>query len=198
MKKSIFCSATIFLLALLLMVSGSADAGGVEVGSVDGQRVLETSKEGKRTIGTMKEYLKNRQKEIDLDEQDLKKTKAYIEKEGASLSSEKKRVMQQNFQGRLADHRRKIAGLQEEVKKEKNRLINDFKEKLKKAVKQISEKDGYILVVDTSEKDEAIYLKDGADLTSKMDLTGKKFIASKADLTAKAIEQMDRNSDFGQ
>ena len=174
MKKLLLSSWVV----LFVMISGTSFAqNNMKFGFVDAQKVLENSKEGKRVKANMEEFVKSRQKIIDLEEQELKQAEEDLTRQGALLSPEAKKVKQDDFQKKLMDYQKKATELNKEVQGKKFDTLHDFNKKLEEAVKQIAEKEGYTFVLDrNAEGGSLIYAKDSFDITSKV------------------IEQVDRNA----
>lgn len=173
MRKLLLCLG----LVLFVMTSGTGYAQNMKIGFVDAQKVLEGSKEGKRVKTNMEEFVKSRQKIIDLEEQELKQLEEDLVRQGALLSPEAKKVKQDDFQKKLMEYQKKATDLNKEVQGKKFDTLRDFNKKLEEAVKQIAEKEGYTFVLDRNAEGggSVIYAKETFDITSKV------------------IEQVDRN-----
>jgi outer membrane protein len=165
MKKVLF---SIIVMAFLIAV-GTAYAETLKIAFVDAQKVLESSKEGKRVRGTMEEYVKSRQKIIDLEEQELKQIEEELSRQGSLLSAEAKKVKQDNFQKKLMEYQKRAADLNKEVQGKKFESLKDFNKKLEEAVKLIADKEGYTFVLDrNTEGGVVIYAKESFDITPKV------------------------------
>jgi outer membrane protein len=163
--KKVFLS----LVVIGFFVAGAAYAETLKVGFVDAQKVLEVSKEGKRVRGTMEEYVKSRQKIIDLEEQELKQIEEELTRQGSLLSPEAKKVKQDNFQKKLMEYQKRAADLNKEVQGKKFESLKDFNKKLEEAVKQIADKEGYTFVLDkNTDGGVVIYSKDTYDITPRV------------------------------
>lgn len=163
--KKVFLS----LVVIGFFVAGAAYAETLKVGFVDAQKVLEISKEGKRVRGTMEEYVKSRQKIIDLEEQELKQIEEELTRQGSLLSAEAKKVKQDNFQKKLMEYQKRAADLNKEVQGKKFESLKDFNKKLEEAVKQIAEKEGYTFVLDkNTDGGVVIYSKEAYDITPRV------------------------------
>lgn len=164
MRKLLLCSWVI-----LFAMTGTAFAQNVKFGFVDAQKVLESSKEGKRVKANMEEFVKSRQKIIDLEEQELKQLEEDLVRQGALLSPEAKKVKQDDFQKKLMEYQKKATDLNKEVQGKKFDTLRDFNKRLEEAVRQIAEKEGYTFVLDkNSEGGSVIYAKETFDITPKV------------------------------
>ena len=165
MKKVLMVSAAV--LFSFLLESGYAE--NLKVAFVDAQKVLENSKEGKRIKTTMEEYVKSRQKIIDLEEQELKGLEEELSKQLSLLSPDAKKSKQDDFQKRLMEYQKKATDLNKEVQSKKFDTLKDFNKRLEEAVRQIAEKEGYAFVLDRNTDGGAvIYAKETFDITSKI------------------------------
>lgn len=165
MKKVFFS----LIVVSVLLGAGTTYAETLKIGFVDAQKVLESSKEGKRVRGTMEEYVKSRQKIIDLEEQELKQIEEDLTRQGSLLSAEAKKVKQDNFQKKLVEYQKRAADLNKEVQGKKFESLKDFNKKLEEAVKLIAEKEGYTFVLDrNTDGGVVIYSKESYDITPKV------------------------------
>lgn len=165
MKKIAVCT----LVVLFSLMLGKGYAQNLKVGFVDAQKVLESSKEGKRVKTNMEEYVKSRQKIIDLEETELKQLEEDLTRQAALLSAEAKKVKQDDFQKKLMEYQKKATELNKEVQGKKFDTLREFNKKLEEAVKQIAEKEGYTFVLDkNAEGGSVIYAKETFDITPKV------------------------------
>lgn len=172
MRRLLLCLGVVLFGAML----GTGYAQNIKMGFVDAQKVLEGSKEGKRVKASMEEFVKSRQKIIDLEEQELKQLEEDLVRQGALLSPEAKKIKQDDFQKKLMEYQKRATELNKEVQGKKFDTLRDFNKRLEEAVRQIAEKEGYTFVLDkNSEGGSVIYAKDNFDITSKV------------------VEQVDRN-----
>jgi outer membrane protein len=164
--KKVFLSLVVIS---ALLAGGTAYTETLKIGFVDAQKVLESSKEGKRVRGTMEEYVKSRQKIIDLEEQELKQIEEDLNRQGSLLSAEAKKVKQDNFQKKLVEYQKRAADLNKEVQGKKFESLKDFNKKLEEAVKLIAEKEGYTFVLDrNTDGGVVVYSRESYDITPKV------------------------------
>jgi outer membrane protein len=170
-----------FLFGVLLVLSALAQlswgAEGIKVGFIDAQKVLESSKEGKRVKTSMEEYLKPRQKIIDDQKDELRRLEEDLNRQASVLSADAKKVKEEDFRKKLSDYQRRAMELNDEVQSKKLDVLKEFNKKLEQAVRQIAEKEGYTFVFDkNADGGSLVYARDTYDLTSKV------------------IEQVDKNA----
>ncbi len=162
MKKGMW----VWVLCALVATRAHAE---VRIGFADAQRVLENSKEGKRVKGVLEEYIKVRQKTIDLEETELKGMEEDLVQKAALLSPEAKKEKQETFQKRMMDFQRKASELSKEVQGKKVEMLKAFNKTLETATQQVAEKEKVDYVFDRSPDGSGlIYAKEAYDLTDKV------------------------------
>ena len=148
---------------------GAGSVEEIKIAFVDAQKVLSGSKEGERLRQVLDEFVKARQSVIDLDEQELKRSQDELEKLKSLLTQEAITAKQIDIEKAIDSYREKVASLQGEVRDKRVNALSEFNQKLEQAVKQISEKDGYSLVMDKNpDRGAVIYSKDSYDITPKV------------------------------
>ena len=156
-----------FVILLPLYAMGQTE--GVKIAFLDAQKALDGAKEGVRLRQSLDEYVKARQKMIDLDEQDIKRLRDELDKQGPVLSQEALKLKQGEFEDKVNNYRKKVSELQKEVQEKRLSALDEFNKKLEQSVKQISEKEGYGLVLNKNgEGGAVIYGKEAFDITSKV------------------------------
>lgn len=161
--------SAVITFVLSLSMGGMVFAQDLKAGFIDAQKVLESSKEGKRVKTAMEEYVRSRQKIIDLEEGELKQLQEELGRQGALLSAEAKRIKESEFQNRVVEYQKKAAELTKEVQAKKTSALRDFNKKLEDAVKQVAEKEGYSFVFDkNAEGGGVVYAKETFDMTIKI------------------------------
>jgi outer membrane protein len=133
---------------LMMMISGTADAENPKIAYVDAQKVLDGTKAGRRSKSLMEEYVKSRQKIIDLDESDIRQLEEELSKQTEVLSPEAKREKQEALGKKMSEYQRKVAELNKEVQAKKKEILGEFQKGLQAAVQRVAEKKGYLMVLD--------------------------------------------------
>lgn len=163
-KELLGLATTIFLLSTVL-----AGAENLKIGTIDAQKILDKTQAGKKAKATMEEFVKSRQKIIDLEEQEIKNLEDEVVKQGPVLSAEAKKDKQETFQRKMLDYQKKVAELNKEVQSKKKEVLEDFNKTLDQVVKNIAEKEGYTVILDrNSEGGGLVYAKESIDLTDKV------------------------------
>jgi len=159
----------VLMIGLLFFIQGGAYAESPKIGFIDAQKILEESKEGKRIKAVMEEFVKSRQKIIDLDEEELKKLEDDFTKQSPVLSADARKAKEEEFQKKMASYQKRSATLNKEVQEKKMEGLKEFNDKLEAVVKQIAEKEGYQFIFDRNEQGgTVVYANASYDITPKI------------------------------
>ncbi len=156
------------LASLIFQTTVFAQNDKFEVNSVyvvDMQKVLEESKQGKKTVAALKEKFQESQKIAEKVTSELNTLRVSLEKQASLLSDE---VFQQKQEALVLKKRESENLLQEEkVKTEQFRAreISNIVEQANKIINEISQKKNYQLVVEKSSQI-VIYADKQLDITS--------------------------------
>ena len=147
----------------------AAQGEAIKIAFVDAQKVLSNSKEGERLRQVLDEFVKARQSVIDLDEQELKRSQDELEKLKSLLTPEAITAKQVEIEKSIDRYREKVSTLQGEVRDKRVNALGEFNQKLEQVVKQISEKEGYGLVLDKNpDRGAVLYGQESYDITEKV------------------------------
>lgn len=152
---------------------GAQSADAVKIGYIDALKVFEQSKIGKKAKGQLEEFVKSRQKIIDLEEAEIKELEEGLDKQASVLSPEAKKAKQEDLQKKFLAYQKKATDLNREIQEKKTDVLNDFHRQLQAVVKRVAERDGYTLVFDKgsgppSEVSSVLYAKDTLAITDKV------------------------------
>jgi len=155
----------------LMSVAEAAD--GLKVGYIDTLKVFDQSKIGKKAKSVLDEFVKSRQKIIDLEEAELKELEDTLTKQDAVLSPEAKKAKQDEMQRKLLAYQKQANELNREIQDKKAEVLNDFHGQLQTVVKRVAEREGYWLVFDKGSGDapevnSLLYAKDSLGITDKV------------------------------
>ena len=154
------------LLGALLTGGPAQSADSIKIGYVDAQKVLDNTKAGKKAKDNMQEFLKSRQKIIDLDESEIKQIQDDLGRQAAVLSAEARREKEDALQRKFMEYQKKAGELNKEVQGKNKEIFERFNKDLEGVVKKVAEREGYSLVIDSNaEGGVLLYAKDSWDLT---------------------------------
>lgn len=142
-------------------------ADSVKIGFIDAQKVLDSTKLGKKAKANLDEYVESRRKILELEQKDLKDLEEALIKQGSLLSAEAKRGKQEEFQKKLEQYQRKALEIEREVQVKQLDLVRSFRKELEGVIKKIAEREGYAYILDKdNESGNILYAKESFDLTS--------------------------------
>jgi len=145
--------------------AGAADA--MKIGYVDAQKVLDSTKAGKKAKESMEEFVKSRQKIVDLDETDIKQLQDDLTRQTAVLSPEARREKEEALQKKVFEYQKRAGDLNKEVQEKKKEVLDQFNKDLEGVVKKVADRGGYSYVLDrNAEGGVILYAKDANDLTN--------------------------------
>ncbi len=157
----------------LVVPAWAQSAEGLKVAYIDTQKIFDQSKMGKKTKGQLEEFVKSRQKIIDLEESEIKELEENLVKQESVLSPEAKRAKQEDLQRKLIGYQKRATDLNREIQEKKAEVLNDFHLHLQTVVKKVAERDGYAMVFDKGAGGPAdlaavLYAKESLGITDKV------------------------------
>ena len=165
------CRMAILAAILALAWAGSAVAADLKIGVLEPQKVLDGTRNGKKIKDSLQEYLKSRQKIIDLEEEELKKIEEDLVKQSAVLSAEAKKDKEESFRKRYMEYQRKVNQLTQEVQNKKKEVLEEFNKSLEQIVKTIADKEKLSLVVEKGDNGAGalvVYSHPSLDITDRV------------------------------
>ena len=169
MKKG--CRTAIVAAILALLWSGTAHAADLKIGVIEPQKGLDGTRNGKKIKDSLQEYVKSRQKIIDLEEEELKKIEEDLVKQSAVLSADAKKEKEETFRKRMMEYQRKVAQLNQEVQNKKKEVLDEFNKGLEQIVKGIADKEKLSLVVEKGDNGAGalvVYSHPSLDITDRV------------------------------
>jgi outer membrane protein len=169
MKKG--CRTAIVAAILALLWSGPAHAADLKIGVIEPQKVLDGTRNGKKIKDSLQEYVKSRQKIIDLEEEELKKIEEDLVKQSAVLSADAKKEKEETFRKRMMEYQRKVGQLNQEVQNKKKEVLEEFNKGLEQIVKGIADKEKLSLVVEKGDNGAGalvVYSHPSLDITDRV------------------------------
>jgi outer membrane protein len=158
------------VLAALLAVAAPAWAE-TKIGVVEPQKVLDGTKAGKKIKDSLQDYVKARQKVIDMEEEDLKKMEEELVKQGAVLSPDAKKDKEEKFRQKMAEYQRKVLQLNQEVQAKKKETLDEFNKSLEQVLRGIADREKISLIVEKGDSGAGalvIYSHPSLDLTDRV------------------------------
>ncbi len=170
-KKPNMKALKILVAVSALAFAGPALAQELKIGTVEPQKVLEQTKEGKKVKDVLQDYVAARQKVIDQEEEDLKKMEDDLVKQGAVLAPDARKSKEDQFRQRLSDYQRNVQQMNQEVQVKKKETLEEFTKKLEQIVRSIADGEKIMLVLEKGENGAGaliIYSSPSFDLTDRV------------------------------
>jgi len=159
------------MVAIALAFGLPAWAAELKIGVIEPQKVLDNTKTGKKIKDSLADYVKSRQKIIDMEEEDLKKMEEDLVKQGSVLSAEAKKDKEESFRRKMVEYQRKVGQLNQEVQTKKKEMLDEFNKSLEQVVRGIADKERLSLVVEKGNDGAGaliIYSHPSLDLTERV------------------------------
>lgn len=166
MKKAGVLSIVLCALAVMGL-SNNLGAEDLKIGTVNFQQALNQVEQGKRAKASLQSEFDAKQKKLAAQQDELKRIQEEVQKQGSVLSQETLAQKQKDFQTKLMDMQKNMAGYRDELMAKEAKMTSQILQNMKTLVSEVAQKDGYTLVVETSQ-DAVLYAKSKDDLTQKM------------------------------
>lgn len=157
---------TIALLLLTVFCAASVYAADAKIGYVDLQKALNTCEAGKTAKEKISVKVKEYETQIEQKQNELKKLKDELDKQGLILSDDKRASKKRDFDQKLKDLERFTKDIQEELQQKDaeftRQIITDFS----KIINEVGAKEGYTAIFEKTES-ALLYADPSADLTDK-------------------------------
>jgi len=159
MKKQILTA----IMAAIIAAGSTAYAAESKVGYIDMQRAISTSEAGKDARDQLAVRVKKFQGEINVKQNELKRLKDELEKQGMLLSESAKAAKEKDYQTKLKDFQRFAKDAQEELQAKDEELTRKILGDMEKVIRDYGKKKGYTFIFIRNES--MLYADEKADLT---------------------------------
>lgn len=139
----------------------------VKIGVVDLQLAVTSTKEGKRAKEKLEKLTKQKQKELDKKTERIKKMEKDMESQMQVLSEDGKKKLIQTYRQELMELQKLYMENQTFLAKKKSELLQPILKKMGRVIKEIAERDGYTVILDSS-VGAVIYVDPANDLTNEV------------------------------
>lgn len=154
-------------LAILLIALQAQAATEIKIGVVSIQQALNEVEQGKKAKDQLKSEFDARQKKLDLQQDELKKIRDDLEKQRVVLSPEVMKTKEEEFTKKYMELQQNFANYRQEITQKEAQYTAVILENLRKICREIGQKEGYTLVVETSQ-DAVLYANSKEDLTKRV------------------------------
>ncbi|ABL00616.1 OmpH family outer membrane protein [Pelobacter propionicus] len=161
------------ILAVILLgciTTGAAFAAeaknAAKIGYIDMQRAINTSDSGKQAKEQLAARLKKYQDEINSRQNELKRLKEDLEKQGMLLSEAARSAKEKDYQQKLKEFQRFTKDAQEELQAKDEELTRKILEGMEKVIQEFGKNNGYTFIFVRNES--MLFADDKADLTEEV------------------------------
>ncbi len=141
-------------------------AADVKMGYIDMQRALNTSEAGKEAKEQLAARVKKYQEEINVKQEDIKKLKDELEKQGMLLSESARAAKEKDYQLRLKEFQRFTKDAQDELQGKDEEFTRKILEVMEKIIQEFGRKNGYTFIFVKNEG--MMFADDKADVTEEV------------------------------
>ena len=161
MKRIIFAA----LLAVCIS-AGTAFAADSKIGYIDMQRAINTSESGKEAKEQLAARLKKYQDEINVQQNDLKRLKEDLEKQGMLLSDSARSSKEKDYQQKMKEFQRFTKDAQDELQGKDEEFTRKIIEGMEKIIQEFGRKNGYSFIFVKNEG--MLFVDEKADVTDEV------------------------------
>ncbi len=161
MKRAILAG-----IVAVCIAATSVCAADLKLGYIDMQRALNGSDAGKEAKEQLATKVKKYQDEINVKQEDLKKLKDELEKQGMLLSDSARATKEKDYQNKLKDFQRFTKDAQDELQGKDEEFTRKILEGMEKIIKEYGRKNGYTFILVKSES--MLFADEKVDLTEEI------------------------------
>lgn len=154
------------VLATACLTSTTAFAADFKLGYIDMQRAINTSEAGKEAKEQLAARLKKYQDEINGKQDELKRLKEELEKQGAFLNDSTRAAKEKDYQQRLKEFQRFTKDAQDEMQGKDEEFTRKILEAMEKVIQEFGRKNGYTFIFVRNES--MLFVDEKADLTDEV------------------------------
>ena len=158
-----------FIVALFLLLAlplSALAADGAKIGSVDIQKVLLMSDAGKEAKDQLSQKAGKYEADKNAKEEELKKLKGELEKQGIVLSESARGAKERDYQQRLKEYQRFLKDAQEDLQAKNDEFTSKIVDEIVKVAQGYGRQHGYTAIFVKSET--MVYLDPAADVTEEV------------------------------
>jgi len=148
------------------IASAPAFAADLKLGYIDMQRALNSSEAGKEAKEQLAARVKKYQDEINSKQEDIKKLKDELEKQGMLLSESARGAKEKDYQQRLKEFQRFTKDAQDELQGKDEEFTRKILEGMEKIIQEFGRKNGYTFIFVKNEG--MLFVDDKVDITDEV------------------------------
>lgn len=140
----------------------TAPAGGVLVGVIDVQRVVQDSEVGKKALGEVKAVKDQKQKEIDSRQESIQAMQDKLDKQKDILSPDAQQKLSDDIKKAVTDLRRYQEDSEQDIQNRLNLALQNMEKQVLPIIQKLGTEKGYSVIIS---KDALIYYNAKNDIT---------------------------------
>ena len=140
----------------------------VRIGVVDSQKVLNETDAGKKVMGALNTFMKNRQSLIELEEKELKRMQDDLIKQTSVLSANAKKEREDQLRRRAMEFQQKVSELNREVQDKQKEVLEEFRDKVEKVVAKVAQQFGLLVVIEKGRSGLTVYNDSSLDISARV------------------------------
>ncbi len=156
--------ATIFIIGICTPAYGADVA---KIGTIDFQRILDTSTAGKEAQAQLNKQAKQMESDLKSKGAEIEEDRKQFEREALVMNKEMKDNKEREMRIKINDFKQlqqRYTGIARELQ---FRLMGEIREKVDKLVQEIGKREGYLLIFERKEAG-LVYMPSKIDLTDKL------------------------------
>jgi len=155
--------------AVLLVVGrvNAADAPAYKFGYVNFQRTLNEVEEGKKAKALLKSEFDEKQKKLDVVQNELQKMKTDLDKQRLILSQEALKEKEDEYRKKFMELQQKLGSYKDELQVKEAKMTSEILIVIHDMIYNIGKTDGYSTILESSQ-DVLLYAPESADLTDRI------------------------------
>lgn len=164
MKRSIYLMTVV---TLLIFVWSSGSVAADKIGFINLQEIMQESNAGKKAAEDFKKFYEKETQKIKNMENQLKKMKDELDKQGSVLTPASRSEKEGAYQKQMRDYQLLVNDTNEELKRRDQEMTQKLMPGIIKIVRTIAEKEKYTLVIDVATMPVPYYAKEN-DFSQKV------------------------------
>ncbi|HNY51456.1 MAG TPA: OmpH family outer membrane protein [Smithella sp.] len=156
--KKLFYLMTI--MTVFIFVLGLNAWAADKIGFINLQEIMQNSSAGKKAADDFKKFYEKETQEIKTMENQLKKMKEELEKQGSIMTQSSRSEKEAAYQKKMRDYQLLVNDTNEELKKRDQEMTQKLMPGIIKIVRSIAEREKYTLVIDVATMPIPYYAKE--------------------------------------
>jgi len=155
------------VIAFLCMAFVSPAFAEVKFASVDMQRALNESDDGKAAKKQLDDYVGAKQTAIVEIEEKIKELQEQLGKQKHLLTADGVKAKEEEIEKLIRDYKRLVGDAQDEVQKQEQKIVKGIMERLSAVVRELGKRDGYTVVFEQTAS-RLLYVDSAIDITPQV------------------------------